>query len=264
MIFITKITNCLAIKWSSKILFEYQDTQFYFSRIPRTASRNFYSIAKANNIIPRVADVATYANLFGTSKLKYLKKEFFHVDLKTAKLMFDLPDRKFAILRNPVERFKSAFLINGYVNRIYNIEQYDSYEQFYFLMESQKFERSFQATNCITKDPSSNFYVRKEDTFVFNFEGLKNSFTNWFLPQHNYIDDSFDLWKFENKFEEKFYDWFTKTFKIKLDIKKRIDEYEKFRNDNKVDFQLSKQFCNNIEKYYCDDMELWESIGRVY
>jgi hypothetical protein len=91
--------------------------------------------------------------------------------------------------------------------------------------------------------------------FIENNINNLNLHTNWFLPQHHFLNNNCKIWKIENGLENKFYRWMKKNFKIKLktidkniNYKTNYDLYEKIK--------LSKKTIEYIKEFYKNDYKL--------
>jgi hypothetical protein len=141
--------------------------------------------------------------------------------------------KKIVIIRNPVDRFMSA------VNSEWSIDLYfEGYENFYLM-----------------DDPLYFKYIMKEKKYSirtkgrnFNFDGLSNTFTNWFRPQVEFFNKDFYIWKFENGFEDEFIQFLNK--KVNLDININVKAvYTKTFYDEKIEgFSLSNELKENVRR----------------
>lgn len=225
------------------MLYQYLDTQLVFIHIPRTGGRHVNEILSCN-IDCVFHSYDQYNAMFGGSKLLTLNSSFAHSSISQMKYLIDpLPDYRFSVIRNPLDKFKSSFGNEKYHLFANTILAVSSYDEFVYYMERESFKYS----------------LHHELKHVF---GFKNTYDKFFVPQVDFIDNSVKLWKFENRFNEKFYTWVLDKFNVPLNIEKNVPRYRVIDYvDNKTDLDISSLLLKFIERYYEKDFELWESLN---
>lgn len=135
---------------------------------------------------------------------------------------------QFAVIRNPLDRFKSEFS-NVIVKRKYDekkLEEFESYDRF---------------LNWIEYERMTSHYAK-----------------NWFRPQHEFIGPNTLIWKFEDGLTKNFREWFYKITENRLEDKEYSywgDEESELSPERKK-YKMSKKLIENVKKYYQQDFQL--------
>jgi hypothetical protein len=143
--------------------------------------------------------------------------DHFHQDLYEKHLnVQNIPH--FGVFRDPVERFYSAssFLLHEYGKKVE--KDLKSYKKFTKLI------------NTLISTHSNN----------------------WFRPQHEFFSSHTHKWKFENGFEEPFFNWLSDIFNTEI-IKKQNSFEPNYWDGKKIEKEAI--ITNNIKKFYKKDYE---------
>jgi hypothetical protein len=223
------------------LLFEKDGQGVCLIHIPRCGGRHVISLLKKNEF--RYSENCKRAQ----ESVFYRSTEYMHLTYDMLQEIHPEANdaKKIVIIRNPVDRFMSA------VNSEWSIDLYfEGYENFYLM-----------------DDPLYFKYIMKEKKYSirtkgrnFNFDGLSNTFTNWFRPQVEFFNKDFYIWKFENGFEDEFIQFLNK--KVNLDININVkDVYTKTFYDEKIEgFSLSNELKENVLNFYKEDYEFWKQF----
>jgi len=188
---------------------------FYFIHIPRTGGRFFHTLMELNNMSVKYADF----------NQTYLQREVPHLEYP---LYNDLDGvlgvKKFAIVRNPIDKFKSS--IKGFLD--------------HYHLKIDFFDRNLTEENL--------------NTFVnHQVKTCKNPFM---LEQHKFMDNNTLIWKFENGFGYDFIEWFNLNFDLNIEMKQDIN-YHKFPFDD-ITPKISDTVVSFVKKYYEKDYQLFD------
>jgi hypothetical protein len=141
---------------------------------------------------------------------------------------------------------------------------YPEYCQFTHYRNFKKF--------CIVRDPVDRF-LSMANTWMLDEEQLDkmfkdqsyfdqtlnniclNSFTNWFVPQHQFIDYKTKVWRFENGFKLEFSEWLLETFDIEI---KKIASKSNYLNSDEREIDLNDKQIGFIKDYYYKDYKILE------
>jgi hypothetical protein len=154
--------------------------------------------------------------------------------------------KKIVVIRNPIEKFKSA-VGTEWAQSLYlkedTLSKISDPEYFKYVMEKKHF-------------------VLRTKGIDFKFNGLKNTFTNWFKPQSEFYNEDFHVWKFENGFGMDFRIFLRDTVGLDININIEIERnYSKLSYDDKIEgFSLSNELKENILNFYKEDYELWKQL----
>lgn len=205
-----------------------------FLHIPRTAGRYIATLLDNNGY--------NYTNDFpgsGNRTIFFHGKELLHLNLKEeselAKVCkIKLPEKRFTVIRNPVEKFISF---------------------------SKVFESHIKLLNLGWKemeDPRLFRQMMDEFGFVSGGEGggmhltfgLKTINSNAFIDQREYIDDTVKVWRFEDGMGANFIEWLKST--LSLDIKPMEVSYHKKSFDDHMT-NPSEKLLDVLYDYYSDE-----------
>ena len=180
--------------------------------------------------IPRTAGRFIYENLllngFVTERENDMEvidgKELGHFHRKLYEKHLDVKNiLHFAVVRDPVDRFYDA---SGYL----------------------KIQKSFPP--IVEED------LKDYDKFSNIINNLINvTHNNWFRPQYEFISIDTKIWRFENNFEQSFFDWLGNLLDIKLikyDVTTKVLSWdtELISKNSVID--------NNIKKFYERDYDI--------
>ena len=188
----------------------------YFIHIPRTAGRYINSLFKQNDYELRYDDFTKIDRMTNREIPHLHKPHYRRYNVNRAPI--------FCIVRNPIDRFISA----------------------------------------ISPHTGSNFYefnpeeIFKSQKHLNNYlDNLNNTLTsNWFLPQHCFIDKDTHIWKYEDQFKFNFLNWLKDKFNITLTIKENAKSHITYRDLHKR-YPLDKKYYPFIKEYYRKDYELF-------
>ena len=197
------------------------EDKLYFIHIPRTAGRFINRILLNNNL--------QLTNDHFEKIDKDTGKEIPHLHYPYYK-KYNLNNVPyFAVVRDPVNRFVSA------------ISQYS--ESRFFLLN---------ANDVFMNQNSFNNYVNN----------LNNTLkSNWFLPQHNFITDEVNVWKFENGFKDNFKKWFKEKFNTELIFNDNFRGHITYRDLAKR-YNVKEEHIPLIKEYYKKDYELITKVDN--
>jgi len=183
----------------------------------------------------------------------YNGKEMMHLpvaDMNTITSGENIKYQSFAVIRNPIEKFKSSYLeLYSILGKIIKMNILEDYDLFKDLFNNRVLQFSIG-------DPEKYYSG-------VVYKGIRNSPNNWFKSQVEFINKNVKLWKFENGLDKNFESWVIeevgiKNFSIDIkDVNGKLYETDHFDQKRK---KISKKILENVEKYYAKDMELWDSI----
>ena len=186
--------------------------QIQFVHIPRTGGRYVNYVINQNN----------HYTVYEEYNL-YKDKEIPHLSYPNNSYFYNFtPFKKFAVVRNPVDRFISA--ITGF-NKI----------------NEEKIESIFKNQESF-------------DQFV-NISRIMDA-SNFFLPQVNFIDHKTKLWRFEDKLESNFYNWLLNNFNLKIIDKDYGSVKFKVKTIFMNKFYLNEKQKQYIKNYYYQDYKI--------
>lgn len=225
------------------MIFEKEGVSVCFVHIPRNGGRYIQKLLKTNS--------------FRMSKKTIeMQKQGFHLDQEYMHLTYDkvfdvhpeaVASKKVVIVRNPIDKFKSA------VNSEWSMKLYfGGYEKFLEMNDPVIFDHTMRKKR----------YSLRTKGRTFAFKGLANTFTNWFRPQHEFFDEDFCVWKFENGFGKEFSTFLHDEVGLDVDINKIVESTYSLKDyDNKIDgFVLSEKIKENILNFYRTDYDIWNKL----
>ncbi len=187
----------------------------YFIHIPRTAGRYINSLFKQNGYELRYDDF-TKIDRTTNKEIPHLYKPHYRRYNKN-KVPY------FCVIRDPIDRFISAMSERTGSN-------------FY----------EFNAEEVFQSQKHFNKYL----------DNLNSTLTsNWFLPQHCFIDKDTHIWKYADQFKFNFLNWLKEKFNISLTIKQNAKSAITYRDLYKR-YPLDKKYYPFIKEYYRKDYEL--------
>jgi hypothetical protein len=223
------------------LIYEKEKESLCFIHIPRTGGRHVFKVLTSNYFL--------LSNHCAEKRKTHFYDNTEYMHLTYDKMLSAHPEvkdmKKIVIIRNPIEKFKSA------INSQWAMNLYlDGYNNFSLMKDHQYF-------NYIMKEKK---YSLRTSGIHFNFIGLANTFTNWFRPQVEFFNKDFYVWKFENGFGDEFIKFLTE--KVNIDINTNVkDTYVKKSYDEKIEgFSLSKELKENVLNFYKEDYELWKQL----
>ena len=198
------------------LIFKEKINPLYFVHIPRTGGRYLRELFLKNNYIVNHWRFDEYHNNIVVPHLQY---PYYSKFTNHGKI------KQFTLVRNPGDRFVSMFC-SGIVK--------DN-----LLIDEDK----------ILNNKSLLF------EFIENNINNLNSHTNWFLPQHHFLNNNCKIWKIENGLGKKFYKWMETSFKIKFKSKTIVNNYKTDYDFNKK-IKLNKKTIGYIKEFYKHDYKL--------
>lgn len=198
------------------LIFKEKINPLYFVHIPRTGGRYLRELFLKNNYIVNHWRFDEYHNNIVVPHLQY---PYYSKFTNYGKI------KQFTFVRNPVDRFVSMFCSGILKDNL--------------LIDEDK----------ILNNKSLLF------EFIENNINNLNSHTNWFLPQHHFLNNNCKIWKIENGLKDKFYKWMKKNFKINL---KTIDNDINYETNYDLykKIKLSKKTIEYIKEFYKNDYKL--------
>lgn len=197
-------------------LFKKDDVSIYHPHIPRTGGRYI-------------------AELFAVNKFSKFHDGFEHTvrGIEVPHLHYPLynflecvpESKKIAIVRNPYDRFVSQ-IKTQYIKRLYPVTFFD-------MIKDKEWLFSFLD------------YEREVDAYI----------TNWFRPQHEYIEEGTLVYKFEDGLNENFVNWIKKNFDIEFEFNNNIN-YEVTDveiNAKNLRANIDPIVRQHIQEYYKED-----------
>lgn len=216
-----------------------------FTHIPRNGGRFVYELLKKNSFVMDPVSVKFQRRKF------YREQEYLHLTYdRIAEIHPNvIRAKKIVIVRNPVDKFKSAVGTEW----AQNIYLGGTSSNMLFRMEDPKyFEHVMERKH----------FALKTRGVIFKFDGLKNTFTNWFRPQSEFFNEDFYVWKFEDGLDLDFRVFLRDRVGLDIDINIEIGrDYEKPLYDNKIEgFSLSKKLSENVSNFYWSDYQIWKQL----
>ena len=152
-------------------------------------------------------------------------------------------NNSFSVVRDPINRFISGLEVFKRISCIENLDVLEDYDYFLWLM----YEKELM------------LHIDQEhwEHFSINYKGLINTYVQFFVPQHTFIDCSTMLWKFEDGLDENFLDWLRS--EVKLDIPNSIkckDVKWPQRSFDNYNYNVSEKVRENIYNFYKKDYDL--------
>ena len=219
-------------------LFKKDNKNIFLIHIPRSGGRYIRDLLKRNKFEAEGWDFR--------DRHKEADIEIPHLHYSLFKEL-KLPDdsKYFAVIRNPIERFKATI----------------SHTSYFVEYEDTKY---FKRPDLFLDE------IKSYEDFVREVE-YRNKFlsSNAFLKQKEFLHPNTSLWKFELGFDDLFIKWFNDKFDFDI-VKKDIlvmlappltkDRSMKNSFDNKIKVNLSKEITEYVNEYYKDDFKIWENI----
>jgi hypothetical protein len=198
------------------LIFKNNIDPLYFIHIPRTAGRYLRELFVNNEYI---INHCNFGELLYGKEIPHLQYPFYSKFTNYGKI------NQFTIVRNPVDRFISMFCANLIKDNL-----------------------------ILNKKMLNNKFLLFK--FLENNINYVNFNTNWFLPQHHFINYNCKIWKLENGLDNKFYKWMESNFKVKFKIKninknKYSTEYDFYKK-----IKLNKKTKEFIKEFYKHDYKL--------
>jgi hypothetical protein len=192
-----------------------KEKSVWFTHIPRCAGRSIQHLFMNLN---------GYERILGTEKL-YKGVEEMHMHLTYMKEFDEFNNnKKFAIVRNPIDRTISSMKADFHVNPHLDKES--------------------------ILNNSNVFRVYLEEAFIY-----RGTQSNWFRHQSDFLDKDTLIWKYEKGFGQSFHTFLKNKLNINLKNKKNI-VIENIFYDKKMDILLSKEHLKIIKEYYKKDFKL--------
>jgi len=194
--------------------------RIFFIHIPRTAGRYVKRIFEYNRFEVSWDDWHDYLDL-STGVIN--RQDGYEVPHLWFPWYNKLPVEDavhFTVVRNPLDRFKSAAKLWKYCN----------------ILEDDYFN-SFDLTYDDLRDVISTATKR---------------LCSWYIPQFNFISEKTLIWKYEDGFGKNFKKWIWNNMNIKLDLK-NISDDEKKDFDKIQDLTFSSHVEEMVKQYYNQD-----------
>jgi hypothetical protein len=201
---------------------------FSFIHIARTGGRSVTNSLRKSGYYVKNPNNA----LFNSKQIMHLslkdELDFYFNEIHSCK--------KICIVRNPIERFiSSSYRIQSFFD-FFDIDFYEleDYENFVYYMKT-------------------HIYYIVIDNLPIYFKGIINHPSNWYLPQIEYVDDSVDVWKYENGLNQNFVN-FLEEHNVFVKKEHIFSEKESLHDVDRHSDKLTSKILDNVEKYYHDDM----------
>lgn len=211
-------------------------TEVCFLHIPRTGGRYVTNLLVNNGY--------DYAKDFpgsGHRTIHWRGKELLHLNLREEKTLAEicgrtLPENRFTIVRNPVDKFLSfSSMFESFIN-IAGIGWKEMEDPGALKQVMEQF----------------GFIGGKEGQSQEMFFGFRNMGNNSCIDQRFYIDDTVKVWKFENGLGKNFIEWLND--EMKLDVSQVEVSYPKRSfDDHRRDF--SDKLVENLSNYFQNEMQ---------
>ncbi len=198
------------------LIFKEKINPLYFVHIPRTGGRYLRELFLNNGYILNHTDFNLYYNNITVPHLHY---PYYNKFSNNGKI------KQFTFVRNPVDRFISMFCAVVIKDNL--------------LIDEDK----------ILNNKNLLF------DFIENNINVTNSHTNWFLPQHHFLNNNCKIWKIENGLEKNFFKWLETNFKIKFKTKDIKNDY-RTEYDFYKKIKLNKKTIEYIKEFYKHDHKL--------
>jgi hypothetical protein len=184
--------------------------KIYFIHIPRTGGRHLY------NLILLSGHKCEHFSF----KKKYKYKEIPHLTYpEYEEFLGYIPEKKFSIVRQPVDRFFSI------IQNIPNVSQ--------------------KNVDFVFKNKNSFF------GFMNEWKLKKDERSNWFSTQSDFLSKDVKLWRFEKGFEDDFKKWLKNNFDLKITV-----GHKTILNENTKKINLNKKQIEWVKDYYYKDYKL--------
>jgi len=214
------------------------DHEVCYLHIPRTGGRYVANLLVANGY--------DYTKDFpgsGYRTIHYKGKELLHLDLSEERDIAstcnrDLPEKRFTVIRNPIDRFVSFG------------KMYESYIRL-LGMTWQDMENPTNFQEVMEKIGFIGGQEGQVQELFFGFRGMGN---NACADQRNFIDDTVKVWKFEDGLGKPFVEWLND--EIGLSVKQVKVEY-KTRSFDTGKIEISNKVIQNLERYFKDEIEFF-------
>lgn len=212
------------------------NTEVCYLHIPRTAGRYTTNLLTNNGY--------EYVNNFpgsGHRSIYWKGKELLHLNLKEEKDLAalckrKLPEKRFTVIRNPVDKFISFSAMYYSFIRLLGVgwKEMEDPNTFKEIMENV------------------GFIGGKEGQVQEMFFGFRNMENNSCLDQRKFIDDTVKVWKFENGLGKNFVEWLND--EMKLDVKS-IEVSYPMRSFDQHESEFSDALLSTISNYFDDEMK---------
>jgi len=182
----------------------------YFIHIPRTGGRYVSNVIRCNNY---KAKHYLFREIYNNKQIPHLTYPEYE------KFLGYIPEEKFSIIREPVDRFLSLI----------------------------------RKTPWVTNKNKNDIFNNKNSFFNFmNKMRLNiNEETNWFKMQSDFLSKDVKLWRYEDKFEIDFKKWLENNFDIKLVVDLKFG-----LNEKSNEIILNKNQISWVKDYYYKDFKL--------
>jgi len=223
------------------MIFSNNNTQIFFAHIPRTGGCYTSELLKQNNYVMYPDPIVVRNGV----TVRHYHREIFIEHSKFWPYDVSLM-KQFTIVRDPVEKFTSAY---SYVkSRLSDLEienLYDEKEFFkimYLLLKRSHFEPEVDDPKTVC--------------------GFQRDYSNWCRPQHEFITDEMFVWKYEDGLSDDFYSWLHTN--LGIEIKNVVDrDWDKLdpynaHNESKIimgEYELPEPIVQNVQKFYSKDFE---------
>lgn len=163
----------------------------------------------------------------------------------------DVPElgNTFTVIRHPVDRFKSTFpTFCDYLNGSYRVSKINSYDEFVFVMETVYVNKVVQT---VRQD-------HKQAYLELGFLGMKNAPVQWWRSQLDYIDETVNIWRYEDGLGDEYFRWLEGLFGegVRIEVPERANEVWKAPYDLlKFRLRMFDKFIPWIEEYCKEEIK---------
>lgn len=217
------------------------DIEVCYLHIPRTGGRYTTNLLTKNGY--------DYTNDFpgsGHRTIHWKGKELLHLNLKEEKELAavckrELSEKRFTVIRNPVDKFISFSAMYGSFISLLGIgwKEMEDPNTFKKIMEN------------------FGFIGGKDGQVQEMFFGFRNMGNNSCLDQREFIDETVKAWKFENGLGKNFVEWLND--ELQLNVKSTEVSYP-MRSFDKHETEFSDALLNTISDYFKDEMQYFGYI----
>tara|TARA_R100001463_G_scaffold7749_1_gene24546 strand:- start:435 stop:1022 length:588 start_codon:yes stop_codon:yes gene_type:complete len=195
------------------MLFEKKNKKIYFVHIPRTGGRFVHNLFEHNNFLVNLSNDFPYKNY-----------EFMHLHHELlCNFNFYKNNKKFTIVRNPLDRFMSFAKFDMYRN-----------------------------------NKGHTFRLKTKEDVLDYIELCSKAhfrYSNWLRPQSEFVSKDCKIWKFEDGLKDNFLQFLKINFDIKLDYVESLWEevnilHEDLKNIDPIKKAVELIYNKDYKNFY--------------
>jgi hypothetical protein len=216
------------------ILLKPENEIISFYHVPKTAGRYVSECLMNSQIKDKLLLVD---GLYSGKEVMHLNALYSYSYLVDKRV--GLPSSGFFIVRNPIEKFTSALRFFDLSKK--EISSLENFDYFYNFMTTNQLIQSFYGTQSL-------------------IYGAYNADNNWFISQFEYKNEINKFWKYENQFNDRFWDWVSYNFKINIakSVWSKVERFDSGECKAKQEkYKLTNKIEENIYKFYKKDFEMF-------